>query len=144
MVGWFRQIAGDGFWNEDTTKDEMFLRLWEIPTLQVRLAVAQLRFCLAAYHHAKDTVWEFIKLEADTSSTSWFNLLREALRWYQTILPSKVPAEIDMDTITPSQSEEWFQGAQKPTKANLRILLRIHLLQERLICRGEGWIHESI
>lgn len=144
MVGWFRQIAGDGFWNEDTTKDEMFLRLWEIPTLQVRLAVAQLRFCLAAYHHAKDTVWEFIKLEADTSSTSWFNLLREALRWYQTILPSKVPAEIDMDTITPSQLEEWFQGAQKPTKANLRILLRIHLLQERLICRGEGWIHESI
>jgi len=116
MVGWFRQIAGDGFWNAETTKDEMFMQKWEIPTLQVRIAIAQLRFCIGAFHNAKDTVWEFIKLEADTSESSWFCLLREALVWFQTILPNKTPEGLDMQTITPQQLEDWFSGPKDPRK----------------------------
>ena len=141
MVGWFRQIAGDGFWSAETTKDEMFMQIWEIPTLQVRIAIAQLRFCIGAFYNARDTVWEFIKLEADTSESSWFGILREAFVWFQTILPNKTPEGLDMQTITPQQVEVWFNGPQRPTKAHLRLLLRKHLLQERVVAEvKEGYM----
>ena len=109
--------------------------------MQVRIAIAQLRFCISAFHNAKETVWEFIKLEADTSESSWFGILREALVWFQTILPNKTPEGLDMQTITPQQLEDWFSGPQRPTKAHLRLLLRKHLLQERVVAEvKEGYM----
>ena len=141
MIGWFRQIVGDGFWCTSTTPDYMFVKLWSIPTVQVRLAIAQLRFSLAAFRNGRQTVWEFIKLEADTGSSSWFSLLTAAVRWFQRILPGRMPQDIDTDNLTPAMVESWFTGPTCPSKATLKLLLRKHLLQERAIAEvRDGYI----
>lgn len=141
MISWFRQIVGDGFWCDETTTDEMFLRLWSIPSLQVRIAIAQLRFCIAAFHHGRGTVWEFMKLEAVAGEKSWVGRLKSAIQWMNVILPGRTPEDIDVHHLTVEQLEMWFCGPLRPTKSTLKLLLRKHLLQERSIAEvREGYM----
>ncbi len=133
MVGWYRQIIGDGFWCTSTTADAQLMRLWSIPTIPVRIAISQLRFCLAAFRQGRTTVWEFIRLEAGTGPSSWFAMLTEAVKWFKLILPTRIPEEIDVDNLSPGDLANWFEGPLTPTRAVFKLLLRKHLLQERSI-----------
>lgn len=51
ITKWQRQIAGDGFWKDDTLTDAEFRARWRIPPLAVRLAKHRLLFLLQLHKH---------------------------------------------------------------------------------------------
>ena len=133
VISWQRQIIGAGFWKEDRTTDADLQRQWLLPTIGVRFAVTRLRFALAAFKSARDTVWTLLRLEAKTGQSSWMDLLASALRWFGAILPTWVPEEVDLQSLTADQIETWFKVSRCPTKAAIRRCSKKHLLQEQLI-----------
>ena len=128
-----RQIIGNGFWTDNCTTDIDLQRQWLLPTIGVRFAMCRLRFGLAVFRASHSTVWQLLRIEATTCSSSWFELLTAALRWFGDILPTWVPEDVDLFNLTFDQVEQWFKGPLCPTKAALRRWFRKHLAQKQLI-----------
>lgn len=133
VIRWQRQIIGNGFWTDNCATDIDLQRQWLLPTIGVRFAMCRLRFGLAAFRASHSTTWQLLRIEASTCSSSWFELLAAALRWFGDILPTWAPETVDLINLTFDQVELWFKGPLCPTKAALRRCLRKHLAQEQLI-----------
>ena len=95
--------------------------------------MSRLRFGLAAHKASRSTVWQLLKIEAESCPSPWFELLVSALRWFGEIIPAFVPDGMDLHSLTVADVEKWFEGPLRPTKAAVRRCLRKHLLQEQVI-----------
>ena len=133
VMGWQRQIIGQGFWKNERITDADVQQQWLLPSIDVRFAMSRLRFALAAHKASKSTVWHLIKVEAESCSSPWFDLLVSALRWFGEIIPAFVPKGMDLNSPTVADVENWFEGPRRPTKAAVKRCLRKHLLQEQVI-----------
>ena len=133
VMGWQRQIIGQGFWKDERITDTDVQQQWLLPPIEVRFAMSRLRFGLAAHKASRSTVWHLLKVEAESCPSPWFDLLVSALRWFGEIIPAFVPEGIDLNSLTVADVEKWFEGPLRPTKAAVRRCLRKHLLQEQVI-----------
>ena len=133
IISWQRRIIGTGFWSQHTINDQSLQRLWKLPSLEVRLAVARLRFALAAYRHAHSTTWRLLGQEFQQCTKSWIHLLLPALQWLIDVIPACRYVDIPCGELSFEAIEEWFGSAQCPTKAHIRRALKKHLLQEQII-----------
>ena len=133
IISWQRRIIGTGFWSQHTINDQSLQRLWKLPSLEVRLAVARLRFALAAYRHAHSTTWRLLGQEFQQCTKSWIHLLLPALQWLIDVIPACRYVDIPCGELSFEAIEEWFGSVQCPTKAHIRRALKKHLLQEQII-----------
>ena len=133
IISWQRRIIGTGFWSHHTINDQSLQRLWKLPSLEVRLAVARLRFALAAHRHAHSTTWRLLGKEYQQCTKSWIHLLLPALQWLVEVIPACRHADIPCGELSFEAIEEWFGSARCPTKAHIRRALKKHLLQEQII-----------
>ena len=133
IISWQRRIIGTGFWSHHAINDQSLQRLWKLPSLEVRLAVARLRFALAAHRHAHSTTWRLLGKEYQQCTKSWIHLLLPALQWLVEVIPACRHADIPCGELSFEAIEEWFGSARCPTKAHIRRALKKHLLQEQII-----------
>lgn len=133
IIGWQRRIINQGFWSEELVRDEVFQRRWQLPTLAVRLAVARLRFALAASRKPTETTWRLIGQEFESCSRSWCQLLLPALQWLVDIIPKAQFFDIQCEDLNFQQITEWLQSEHRPHKGMIKRALLKHLLQERII-----------
>ena len=133
ILVWQRRVIGKGFWSNDNVPDAVLQRRWKLPPLATRLALARIRFALAASRHASSTVWRLIGQEANACKTSWLQLLLPALQWITDIIPNGKFSDTPCGGLSFQQVTEWFASARRPTKALLKRALSKHLLQEQII-----------
>lgn len=117
IVSWQRRIIGTGFWSQATMSDQSLQRIWKLPTLEVRLAVARLRFALAAYRHAHATTWKLLGLEYQQCTNSWIHLVLPALQWLTDVIPACCHSNVPCGELSLADLEDWFGSAHCPTKA---------------------------
>ena len=133
IIGWQRRIINQGFWSEELVRDEVLQRRWQLPTLAVRLAVARIRFALAASRNPMETTWRLIGLEFEGCSRSWCQLLLPALQWLVDVIPKAQFFDERCEDLNFQQITEWLQSEQRPHKGVIKRALQKHLLQERII-----------
>ena len=133
IIGWQRRIINQGFWSEDLVRDEVLQRRWQLPTLAVRLAVARIRFALAASRKPLETTWRLIGLEFEGCSRSWCQLLLPALQWLVDVIPKAQFFDVRCEDLNFQQITEWLQSEHRPHKGMIKRALQKHLLQERII-----------
>ena len=133
IISWQRRIIGTGFWSQHTINDQSLQRIWKLPSLEVRLAVARLRFALAAHRHAYSTTWRLLGHEYQQCNKSWIHLLLPALQWLTDVIPACRHTDTPCGELSFAALDEWFGSEHCPSKSHIRRALKKHLIQEQII-----------
>eukprot|EP00435_Cladocopium_sp_Y103_P058189 s572_g20.t1 len=86
IMTWQRSIVNDGFWTADQLTDFELQCKWKLPSLALRLAKARLLYAFHCFQDGPGLLVDYVTATAPLSG-SWFEALRQALRWVATMDP---------------------------------------------------------
>ena len=90
LIGWQRQIIGDGYWSAGCLSDIELQRKWSLSPLSIRLCKSRLLFAFQVLKNAPALLLQYVTAHDQHFDHGWFFAVRHALTWLQQIYPEQV------------------------------------------------------
>ena len=130
LIGWQRQIIGDGYWSAGCLSNSELQRKWSLTPLSVRLGKARLLFAFQLMKNAPPLLLQYLTAHDQHFQHGWFFAVRHSLTWLQQIYPEHViadPTHASVEVLC-----DWFRDFAHKGPNLVRRAVRRFLHQEHV------------
>eukprot|EP00435_Cladocopium_sp_Y103_P057853 s641_g20.t1 len=131
IVGWQRQITGEGYWVENRISDADFLAKWSLPPLSARLAKHRLLYAFQLVRKAPQDLITCVTAEdAADGGSPWCNAVRHAVDWLLMHMPEMTCPQ---GVATTESLFQWLNAEQHRGPKFVRRCAKRAVLQDRIL-----------